>query len=48
MVGGIKGESNFFKCNNGGERKGKKLLSQGRRKVFIVGEEEITVGEKTG
>jgi hypothetical protein len=36
MVGGIKGESNFFKCNNGGERKGKKLLLKMEEGLFIV------------
>jgi hypothetical protein len=47
MVGGIKGESKFFKMEQWRRENGKNYLSQGGRKVFIAREEEITVGEKT-
>jgi hypothetical protein len=35
-MGGNKRESNFFKCNNGGERNRKKVLLKVEEGLFIV------------
>ena len=36
IMGGIKGESKFFKCNNGGERMGRTNLLKVEEGLFIA------------
>ena len=45
-MGGIKGESKFFKCNNGGERMGRTNLLKVEEGVFIARGQIKPLGEK--
>ena len=47
-MGGIKGKSKFFKCNNGRERMGRTYPVQGGRRAIYSPRANITVGEKVG